>query len=218
MSPAPSNDWSKELLATLDMMQPGDPLAALIVDKLAARSLIGGEELARLLEDGVIDADPKHVNAASIDVRLGSEFFFEDDAGFGFLAADLSKKDPRLAFRRLEARAEDRIDLEPGEFFLAHTRETLALPDDVSCLFLLRSSCARAGLEHSQAGFGDAGFTGQLTLELKNITRHHVLYLRPGMRIGQILFLRHAHAGERSYRHKGRYGGQAGVQVSKGAG
>ena len=59
-------------------------------------------------------------------------------------------------------------------------------------------------------------FHGQLTLELKNILQHHRLALRPGMRIGQIVFLRHADAGERSYRLKGRYGGQTGVQPSKG--
>lgn len=204
----------RDMLELLEVVGPDSLLARQLRGHLGAHGLIGGGELVRLVESGVIDADPAHINAASIDVRLGGEFFFEDDTGL--CSVDLPKKD-ELAFERLQAAEGEAVFVQPGEFFLTHTVETLALPDDISCLFLLRSSCARAGLEHSQAGFGDAGFHGQLTLEFKNITRYHRMALRPGMRIGQILFLRHADAGERSYRLKGRYGGQTGVQVSKGA-
>ncbi len=182
---------------------------------LRLHGLLGGAELVELVEKGVIDAPGAHVNAASVDVRLGGEFLFETTPPIGALDVDLATKaEPQ--FTAIRAGENQPVYACPGEFFLAHTVETLALPDDVSCLFLLRSSCARAGLEHSQAGFGDAGFHGQLTLELKNILQYHRLVLRPGMRIGQLVFLRHADSGERSYRLKGRYGGQTGVQVSKG--
>lgn len=201
----------RDMLELLEVVGPDSLLARQLRGHLGAHGLIGGEELVRLVEGGVIDADPAHINAASVDVRLGQEFLFESGSGTVDLA---TKAEP--GFDKVVVGEGDPVYVSPGEFFLAHAVETLALPDDVSCLFLLRSSCARAGLEHSQAGFGDAGFHGQLTLELKNILQHHRLALRPGMRIGQILFLRHADAGERSYRLKGRYGGQTGVQVSKG--
>ena len=201
----------KDLLELLDLLGHDHSLTKQIASRLGAYSLLGGDQLAALVEQGVIDAPEEHINAASIDVRLGREFLFESGSGTVDLA---TKAEP--GFDKVVAGEGDPVYVSPGEFFLGHLVEQLALPDDVSCLFLLRSSCARAGLEHSQAGFGDAGFHGQLTLELKNILQHHRLALRPGMRIGQIIFLRHADAGERSYRLKGRYGGQTGVQPSKG--
>lgn len=207
----------KELLEVLDLLGPDHSLLKEVATRMGAHSLLGGKALDRLVEAGAIgDVPPGHINAASIDVRLGREFFFEMPEGRS-AAVDLAEK-AELSWERVTAGVGDPVHVNPGEFFLAHLVEPLALPDDVSCLFLLRSSCARAGLEHSQAGFGDAGFHGQLTLELKNITQYHRLILRPGMRIGQIVFFRHADAGERSYRLRGRYGGQTGVQPSKGVG
>jgi len=203
----------RDALEMLEMLGPDHSLTKQIASRLGAYSLLGGDQLAAMVEQGVIDAPEEHINAASIDVRLGREFLFESNARPG--TVDLSTK-AEPAFERVTAGVGEPVYVQPGEFFLGHLVEQLALPDDVSCLFLLRSSCARAGLEHSQAGFGDAGFHGQLTLALKNILQHHRLALRPGMRIGQIVFLRHADAGERSYRLKGRYGGQTGVQPSKG--
>lgn len=202
------------------------------IPMLSSKGLLGGRSLEKLVKEGVIrGVPPAHINGASVDVRLGSEFYFESyhfkesysgDPEVGPLGVisptvvDLSAKD-EIEWTKIHANPGERIYIQPGQFFLTHTEEMLDLPDDVSSLFLLRSSCARAGLEHSQAGFGDAGFTGQLTLEMKNITEHQTLVLQPGMRIGQILFFRHDHVGDRSYRLKGRYGGQNGVQVSKGA-
>ena len=97
--------------------------------------------------------------------------------------------------------------LQPGDFVLAETLEMFHLPEDVAALFVLKSSMARAGLEHSQAGFADPHWHGSvLTLELKNITAHHTLLLKPGMRIGQMVFFRVAPVPEsKGYGVKGAY-------------
>ena len=159
----------KDLLELLDLLGHDHSLTKQIASRLGAYSLLGGDQLAALVEQGVIDAPEEHINAASIDVRLGREFLFESGSGTVDLA---TKAEP--GFDKVVAGEGDPVYVSPGEFFLGHLVEQLALPDDVSCLFLLRSSCARAGLEHSQAGFGDAGFHGQLTLELKNLSLIHI--------------------------------------------
>lgn len=176
-------------------------------------SLIAGNELHDLIDAGVIDALHENVNASSIDVRLGEWFNLEGVLGGGLV--DLQDKES-LAFDSVKAAT--KVLIQPGEFFLAHTMETFNLPDDVSAEFKLRSSIARNGLQHMLAGWADAGFHGaQLTLEFKNVTQYHTLVVRPGMRIGQMVFYRHAHAGDNSYAKRGRYNHQKGVQPSKGA-
>lgn len=51
-----------------------------------------------------------------------------------------------------------------------------------------RSTCGRLGIEvHLSAGFGDYGFGGAFTLEIKNNLKAPVI-LYPGMRIAQIAF------------------------------
>lgn len=172
--------------------------------------LIAGPELHELIDAGVIDALHENVGASSIDVRIGPETWLENRMGG---VANLAAKDPLSMTRH-----EGTVRLQPGQFILAHTVETFNLPDDISCEFKLRSSCARAGLNHALAGWADAGFHGaQLTLELKNQTQHHTLVIEPGQRIGQMIFYRHAHAGANSYRHRGRYNGQRGATQSRGA-
>ena len=176
-------------------------------------SLLAGKQLHELIDTGVIDALHENVNAASIDVRLGSEFCFERSKASSVV--DLREKES-LSFFQFQTDAG--LDIDPGRFFLAHTMETFNLPDNISAEFKLRSSVARSGLQHMLAGWADAGFNGaQLTLEFKNVTEHHTLVIAPGMRIGQVIFYQHESAGDNSYAVKGRYNGQRGVQPSKGA-
>ena len=47
---------------------------------------------------------------------------------------------------------EDPYYLAPSEFVLAETVETFNLPDDISAQFVLKSSRAREGLNHSVGG------------------------------------------------------------------
>jgi len=78
--------------------------------------------------------------------------------------------------------------LEPDEFVLGHTQErTLCHPDVIPTLEGV-STVAREGVSvHLSAGVGDAGFSGQWTLEIKNHTPFQVdLYV--GQKIAQVLF------------------------------
>jgi dCTP deaminase len=78
--------------------------------------------------------------------------------------------------------------LHPGEFVLGATLERISLPDDLVARLDGKSSLGRLGLQvHSTAGLADPGFTGQITLELSNMTRLPIS-LYPGMRVAQLVF------------------------------
>ncbi len=89
--------------------------------------------------------------------------------------------------------------LHPGEFVLGSTVEQVRLPDDLVGRLEGKSSLGRLGLLiHSTAGFVDAGWDGYLTLELSNVANLPIT-VYPGMKIGQISFLKMTTAAEVPY-------------------
>jgi dCTP deaminase len=81
-----------------------------------------------------------------------------------------------------------------------------------------KSSLGRLGLLiHSTAGFVDAGWDGQLTLELSNVATLPIT-LYPGMKIGQISFIRMTTAADNPYGSAAvgsKYQGQVGPRPSR---
>jgi dCTP deaminase len=126
-----------------------------------------------------------------------------------------SKESPEMLPHSM---SENGISLNPGQFILASTMEIFNLPDNIACEFKLKSSVARSGLNNMLATWCDPGWHGsKLTLELKNDCEHHALLLRPGMKIGQMIFYRvHPVPDEHSYAIKGRYNRTDTVTASKG--
>jgi len=171
-------------------------------------------ELVKLVKQGVIAGAKEHqINGASIDVTLGQYLMVEDVRGGRI---DLSaKQTPNMRKHDL---AENPYNLQPGEFVLAQTREVFHLPDDIAFEFKLKSSLARAGLNHLLAGFADPGWNGSvLTLEYQNVLRNHDIVLRYGMPAGQCVFFRGEPVPpERSYATVGQYNNDAEVTASKG--
>ena len=108
--------------------------------------------------------------------------------------------------------------LHPGEFVLGSTLERVALPDDLVARLEGKTSLGRLGLLiHSTAGFVDAGWDGHLTLELSNVANLPIA-LYPGMKIGQISFLRMTTAAEHPYGSEAtgsKYQGQRGPTPSR---
>jgi dCTP deaminase len=107
---------------------------------------------------------------------------------------------PMEGFTELVEVAKDEpFIIQPGEFVLAATLETITLPDDIVARVDGKSSLGRLGLLiHATAGFVDPGWTGRLTLELSNVAKMPIA-VRPGMRICQISFLRLSTPAERLY-------------------
>ena len=179
-------------------------------------SLLSTTELQSLIEDGVIQGvQDGAVNAASIDLHLAPRMLTEaythpNDTNRALL--DLSKREGPAMLPHSGT-----VILKPGDFCLGSSTEVFNLPNDISGMFLLKSSLARAGLVHSQAGWCDAGWHGSsLTLELRNNLKRHGMLLTAGMAIGQIVLFRHTPVPkEFSYATKGRYNGDRAVKGIK---
>ena len=180
-------------------------------------------------EQGLVEPfNPDLVNPASIDVTLGTKILVEskptyrlvdwDHPGKMHMAWDdgkIIKEPPADHWTEVDIATEPYF-LAPGEFVLAHTAELVRVPNDLECVFNLKSSRGREGYDHLMAAYIDPGFTGRVTLELVNVNRHYELELRPGMRIGQLRFSRLDATPMRSYAVTGRYQGDQSVQESKG--
>lgn len=165
-------------------------------------------ELTELVDNGVItNVTPDRINAASIDVTLHDTIWVESNLSTKRII-DLAAK-PREFPEYVVRTIKDSYPLRPNDFILAATNETFNLPDDICAEYRLNSSLARAGLNAALAMWCDCGWNNsQLTLELKNWTSLHTLLLRPGMKIGQMIFHRvKPIPAERSYRVLGSYNG-----------
>jgi len=177
--------------------------------------LLSHNRLVELVEAGVINAEKENINGSSIDITLHKTVMVEWlDQENQFI--DLSKKQNiRMLKQNI---GENGFMLNPDQFILACSNEIFNLPNNISAEYKLKSSMARNGLEHLNAGWCDAGWTGsRLTLELKNMTQEHTLILKEGMKIGQVLFFEHEHVPDDfSYAIKGRYNEQREVTASKG--
>jgi dCTP deaminase len=178
--------------------------------------LLSHDDLMLLIATGVVE-HAKHdaVNAASIDIHLGSKIMveWETDDDHPLMEVDYSKRQ-RPAMREY-AMTDEGYVLQPGEFILAQSVEVFNLPNHLSAEYKLKSSMARIGLEHMNAGWCDAGWHGSvLTLEFKNMTNHHAIRIRPGDAIGQMIFFRHAAVPiNKSYAARGRYNNDKSVST-----
>src|SRR5690606_29249711 len=164
----------------------------------------------------VIDPfDPACVQPSSVDLHLDRYFRVFRNHTLGFIDVKQNLED---LTELVEHTDEDPFILHPGEFVLGSTSERVALPDDLVARLEGKSSLGRLGLLiHSTAGFVDAGWDGQLTLELSNVANLPIT-LYPGMKIGQISFIRMTTAADRPYGSGelgSKYQGQVGPRPSR---
>ena len=167
--------------------------------------LLSYNAICRLLADGVVQfADVENVNGASLDIRLGNELLIESNAARCVISLRQRERPNMDCWMMNE---EQGYQLDPGEFVLAHSVEVFNLPLNISCEFKLKSSLARMGINQLTACWCDPGWHGStITLELTNVTRYHSIVIRPGDKIGQIVFFQHEPVPlERSYKVRGRY-------------
>jgi dCTP deaminase len=150
-----------------------------------------------------------HIHASSLDLRLGNTFKLYEHSRFAILDP---KRPETFAgnMRTIEVANDDPFIVQPGEFVLGVTAETITVPDDLVVRVEGRSSLGRLGIiVHSTAGFVDPGFSGTITLEISNLNRLPVA-LYPGMRICQLAFERMTSPAETPYNKKvgSKYQGQ----------
>jgi dCTP deaminase len=172
------------------------------------------EELAagRVVIDPLDEAD---IQPSSVDLRI--DRYFRVFRNHTMRVIDV-KEDQEELTELVEVPQGDALILHPGEFVLGSTLERVTLPDDLVARLEGKSSLGRLGLLiHSTAGFVDAGWDGHLTLELSNVANLPIT-LYPGMKIGQISFLRMTTPAEVPYgssRIGSKYQGQRGPTPSR---
>ncbi len=148
-------------------------------------------DIKRYIEEGKIrispELPPEQFGSCSVDFRLGSEFSVFEHSRHAYI--DLREKVAIQDLMTTVSVAEgEPFVLQPHEFVLAITEETLELDDDVLGRLEGRSSLGRIGIiVHGTAGLFDPGWRGKATLELSNLGRMPVA-LYPGMRICSFTF------------------------------
>lgn len=134
--------------------------------------MLSDASIDKQLQYGRLVIDPlppvSAMQPASVDLTLGDEFMSPYD--------DSVMKFPTF------------YTLLPGECVLATTAERLVIPNDMVARVEGKSTWGRRFLMvHSTAGFIDPGFRGQITLELKNLSKVRIV-IPIGARIAQVSF------------------------------
>ncbi len=182
--------------------------------------ILSDRDIRRALLDGRIKIEPapdldSQLGSVSVDFRLGRTFMVFEHSRHSFI-------DPRQpqsigeAMRTIEVEGDEPFIMQPGDFALASTIESLTLPDDLLGRLEGRSSIARLGITvHSTAAVFEPGWVGTATMELSNLGRMAVA-LYPGMRICSFSFETVSSPVEVPYRLKrnAKYAGQATPRAS----
>lgn len=180
----------------------------ILSDRTIREQLAAGRIGVEPLADGAIQP-------SSVDLRLDRYFRVFRNHTLGCIDV---KEDLGALTDLTEIDLDGVFILHPGEFVLGCTLEQVTLPDDLVGRLEGKSSLGRLGLLiHSTAGFVDAGWQGQLTLELSNVANLPIT-LYPGMKIGQISFIAMSTPADNPYGSRAvgsKYQGQAGPIPSR---
>lgn len=161
------------------------------------------QSLITLKEQGYLPEDV-HIGPSSVDLTLSSSFCCLE-------ASESQEVDIRIEQSFYEW-ISNTILLKPNEFVLASTYEEIGVPIDCAAYVEGRSSVGRMGIQVQNAGFIDAGFRGQITLEIQNQSMFNVR-LYSGMRICQLVYCQMTSPCFKPY--NGKYQFQKGATFSR---
>lgn len=154
--------------------------------------MLNDDQIRKYLDQGALRIDPVPADdcfqPASVDLTLGTHCIrYVKHAGLNII----DTCDPttvQRACERFEITKKDGLILDPGDFILGETVERISVPRGMVARVEGKSTLGRIGiLVHITAGFVDPGFSGRITLELKNVGTLAVR-LWPGQKISQIAF------------------------------
>ena len=152
--------------------------------------ILSDRTIRQELEAGRIEIEPLDegcIQPSSVDLHV--DRYFRVFRNHSMRVIDVKENQEDLT-ELVQISGDEAFILHPGEFVLGSTAERVRLPEDLVARLEGKSSLGRLGLLiHSTAGFVDAGWDGHLTLELSNVANLPIT-LYPGMKIGQISFLR----------------------------
>lgn len=145
--------------------------------------------------------DPKRLQPATYDIRLGNKFVVNDESATHLI--DPSKK-IYAKTREMKVKDGDEFILHPGISVLGTTKEYFG-SDHYLIQIGGKSSLARIGLMiHNTAGIINPGHFLHITLELTNQNNVPII-LRPGMDIAQLTFSTLSSPPKQNYKKIGRF-------------
>lgn len=148
---------------------------------------------------------PDTLRENGLDLRVGGEYAAYARDGIAVNPCELD--DAGHLFRVVRA---DEVVIPPRSFALLTTEEYVRMPDDIVGLANLRSTLARYGLVIPPTVV-DAGFEGNITIEVVNMSPNAIV-LKRGMRFLHLILVR----AEGRAAYAGAYQGQRGVRPPKG--
>ena len=121
----------------------------------------------------------KQVNPNSLDLTIGKSYKrpnpVKNPVLYGFSSEEERKLYNLAYWTDCDADNDGGyIVLKPNDIILGVTREYLTMPKDISGQLFTKSTMGRMFINHMMAGLVDAGFSGRLTLELKNDSVHTI--------------------------------------------
>lgn len=119
----------------------------------------------------------ENINPASYDLTISNQVRFpvyDKDGNFSWDKIDVFNS----------------LSIYPGDLILLSSVEKTKLPSWCSAILLSKSTTGRKGIEHLHSGWGECGFEGQWTFEVKNETKSKII-IRPGDRLFQLVFFIH---------------------------
>ena len=146
------------------------------------------------VQGGLYPFSRGQINPASVNLRIGNEIKIDTPHGLATVSIDGCNPD-------------NPYFVNPHDWLLTHTAETVTLGNMLEAELVLRSSAARAGWNHAFSGYADPGWSGKLTLELWNVRPFHTLKLYPGLELVQLRLRRLSRAPAADYSVTGRYQG-----------
>jgi len=175
--------------------------------------IVTGNKLKELALSGKVQCPIGQVFPSHIDVTLAESVLFEADPNAFFKAMDTSHALPVVDLQAretvtFESKTTPHV-LRPTEFALFSIREHITVPPNMTADFYMDSRLARSCLDHTIATLMLPGWSGLLTLELKNNAKYHSLLLKEGMNIGKIVFHEHGLCEE----YSGNYNNQLEVRA-----
>jgi len=137
-----------------------------------------GEILKRVEKEKLLEQfNSECLEGSGYDLRLGRAYCLKSG---GFLGVK-ERKTPQV-----EELDFTKLTVKPGEYILVETLEKVNMPKDLMARILPRSSVFRCGCSLMNAVV-DPGFSGTLTLGLKNESQHD-FDLEKNAKIAQIVF------------------------------
>lgn len=156
--------------------------------------------------EGIISYGP---SSFGYDVRAGMSWkIFTDIRG-----AVIDPKDQDIrAYDSFDVLDGSPVIIPPNSYALTHTIEYFKLPRTVTCVCIGKSTYARCGI-HVNVTPLEAGWEGQVTVEISNATRLPVK-IYPGEGIMQVLFFEGEDPAVSYADRKGKYQGQKGITLA----